>query len=430
MNMGRLFWKLFLSFFLAMVLSFFGVVAYFTLIGEHREEYYIPAFQASLMLTTAEEILTHSGVEPLLPVLKKWNAEAKPPHLTVIDGNGKVLTDPTFSADGTRRQVAALNGENYSLITDIEAVDTLPRQHSFSVPLASGAVIGFLFSLFLAWYLSRPLRHLRWALHSVAEGKFDTRVQPLMGSRRDEIVDLAHDFDSMAAQLQQLVEARQRLLHDISHELRSPLTRLQVAIGLLRQNPARTEVMLERIDHESERLNTLVEQVLTLARIEVGTGVVPRERVDLIELIAEIAADASFEAEATGRGVNIKTKGSFVSNVNGEILCRAFENIIRNAVKFTAPGTYVDVEAAPDAAGQNLCVSVEDHGPGVPPDMLAKIFEPFLRVETEQPAVGFGLGLAIAHRAILSHNGQIQAETPAQGGLRIKIIVPKTHSSI
>lgn len=132
--------------------------------------------------------------------------------------------------------------------------------------------------IFLAWYLSRPLRHLREALLSVAQGNLATRVRPLMGRRRDEIVDLGADFDAMADRLQQLVEARQRLLHDISHELRSPLTRMQVAIGLLRQDPARTEAMVERIDAEAQRLDAMVGEVLTLARLEDTPTTAPQWR--------------------------------------------------------------------------------------------------------------------------------------------------------
>lgn len=308
---------------------------------------------------------------------------------------------------------------------------TSPPEHTRSnttlilLPIISHSVVSFVFSYGLAWYLSRPLRHLRWALHSVAQGDFATRVRPRLGRRRDEIVDLGKDFDTMADRLQQLVEGRQRLLHDISHELRSPLTRMQAAIGLLRQDSAKTAAMVERIDTEALRLDAMVGELLTLARLEVGSGAIPHERVDLIELLAAIAEDAAFEAEASGRSVRFTADGMFVATVAAEILCRAFENIIRNAVKYTAEGTAVEVSAEVIPDGGGLCVVIEDHGPGVPTHMLDRIFEPFLRLEGSPDRVGFGLGLAIARRAIESHGGQIRAESAStNGGLRVVAQLP------
>lgn len=290
-------------------------------------------------------------------------------------------------------------------------------------PIMIGAGVAFGFSYFLAWYLSRPLRHLRGALRSVAQGNLAIRVRPMMGSRRDEIVDLGAEFDAMAIRLQQLVEGRQRLLHDISHELRSPLTRMQAAIGLLRQDPNRTETMIERIDAEAQRLDAMVGEVLTLARLEEGCTVITREKVDLIELLSAIVEDAAFEAEAAGRGIRFTAQGQFVAVVAAELLCRAFENIIRNAVKYTRNGTTVEVRAEVKPDG-SLWVLVDDYGPGVPHDMLTKIFEPFLRLDATSGQSGFGLGLAIAKRAIASHGGTVWAESSDDGGLRICVELP------
>ena len=259
-------------------------------------------------------------------------------------------------------------------------------------------------------------------------GKFETRVGKLMGSRKDEITDLANDVDLMAARLQQLVESKQRLLHDISHELRSPLARVQVAIGLLRQNPAKTDSMLKRIEQETERLNDLVEQILTLARLTSEADLSANETVDIIELLAAIADDAAFEANSTDRQVNLNAKGSFISRVNGEILCRAFENIIRNAVKYTKRNTSVDITADVSQDGKELQIIIEDHGPGMSDSMLVKMFEPFWRNETDQSSIGFGLGLAIARRAIELHKGRISVESAPQKGLRFEITLPQCQS--
>jgi signal transduction histidine kinase len=294
------------------------------------------------------------------------------------------------------------------------------------LPTATGALVAFAFSYALAWYLSRPLRHLRQALHTVAKGDFTVRVRPLMGRRRDEIADLCRDFDAMTDRLQQLVETRQRLLHDISHELRSPLTRMQAAIGLMRQDPGKTAAMVDRMEAETQRLDAMVGEVLTLARLEVDSGVIARERVDLIELLAAIIEDAAFEAEAAGRHVRFSAHGAFVTTVAAEVLCRAFENIIRNAVKYTAEGTAVDVTAEVLPGTGGLRVVVEDSGPGVPDDMLDKIFDPFLRFEASPQREGYGLGLAIARRAIESHHGRVWAERAGPtGGLRLEVRLPE-----
>jgi len=291
------------------------------------------------------------------------------------------------------------------------------------IPLLFGLAAVLVTGVGLAWYLSRPLIHLRWAMHRVAKGRFDTRVQPLMGERRDEIADLAQDLDRMASQLQQLVESRKQLLHDISHELRSPLSRVQAAIGLLKQDPSQTGAMVERIERESHRLDALIEEMLTLHRLTAGTGLA-HERVDVIELLQAIAEDAEFEAGASGRSVRIVAPGQFVAEVNGELVYRAYENVIRNALKFSPPGAAVEIDAHVSGDGSELVTRVRDRGPGVPPHMLDAIFEPFVRVEGSESHRGVGLGLAIARRAMALHSGRISAVLPEGGGLEVTLRLP------
>jgi len=297
------------------------------------------------------------------------------------------------------------------------------------VPLLSGLIAILVIGLALSWYLSRPLRHLRWALHRVAQGHLDTRISPLMGRRRDEIADLARDVDRMAEQLQLVVESRRVLLHDISHELRSPLTRIQAAIGLSRQDPELTEAMLLRIKNESERLDGLIEELLTLHRLEAGASVAPLERVDLIELLDDITEDADFEARATGRRVSTDAHGSFVVEVHGELIYRAFENVIRNAVKYSPPCGIVEVNVQVDSQTGALVIAVADRGPGVSPSLLEKIFEPFFRAEEGEQVHGVGLGLAIARRAMQMHNGSVTASPREGGGLLVKLILPSPQGA-
>jgi len=304
-------------------------------------------------------------------------------------------------------------------------VDDLPKFGVVPlVPLVSGSLTILIVGLLLAWYLTRPLRHLRWALHRVAQGRFETRVHPLMGRRRDEIADLAHDFDRMAAQLQKLTESRTLLLHDISHELRSPLTRMQAAIGLLRQDASRTPAMIDRIERESLRLDALVEELLTLHRVEAEAPGAVRERVDVLELLHAIAEDADFEARAAKRSVSIDAPGRFICDVNGELIYRAFENVVRNALKFGPPGAVVEICARLESDGGALVTTVKDRGPGVPSDMLQAIFEPFTRVEGSDSVGGVGLGLAIAQRAMALHDGHIEAALREGGGLMVTLRLP------
>src|SRR5207237_1331403 len=206
-----------------------------------------------------------------------------------------------------------------------------------------GIATSLAFSVLLAWYLVRPIRNLRWAFGEAAAGHLETRVSPRMGRRRDEIADLGRDFDRMAQQLQSLVNAQRRLLHDVSHELRSPLARLHAAIGLARQEPAKLDATLERIEREASRLDSMVGEVLALARLESGTASRAKERVDLAYIAASIAEDARFEAETLKRNVRFSTSGDAPVIGNVDLLHRAVENIVRNAIKFTREGTTVDV---------------------------------------------------------------------------------------
>ncbi len=300
-------------------------------------------------------------------------------------------------------------------------------RYFFLVPVVSGVVSSLLASLALAWYLTKPLRQLHWGVDRVAAGRFDTRIRHLMGRRSDEIVDLADRFDRMTEQLQQLTEARTRLFHDLSHELRSPLGRMRAAMGLLRQDPSEAGAMVERIDREIERLDGLVNELLTLHRLEAGASHQRNDHIDLIELLQGIAEDASFEAASAGRRLVLQTQGRFVAQVDGELLYRAFENVVRNAIKFTAPDTAVEVSASvfTDEGGRRLKVSVADRGPGASDALLKAMFDPFVRGDNGTQGVGHGLGLAIARRAVRAHGGDIAARRREGGGLVIDIVLPE-----
>jgi two-component system OmpR family sensor kinase len=293
------------------------------------------------------------------------------------------------------------------------------------LPLLSGLVAILVTGIALAWYITKPLRAIQHALRQVAQGSLDVRLQHLMQGRTDEIADVAQDFDAMVAQLQRLTESRQRLLHDVSHELRSPLSRMQAALGLMKQEPASAEAFIERIERESQRLDVLIEELLTLHRLEAAPGSYPTQRVDVMELLHAIAEDATFEAASSARRVTIRAEGEFVADVNGELLYRAFENVIRNAVKFTHEATCVEIDAQVEGDLHTLVVTVRDQGPGVPEDSLETIFDPFVRLEGSTSLRGTGLGLAIARRAFVLHGGSVLARCPLQGGLEIAVRLPR-----
>lgn len=290
---------------------------------------------------------------------------------------------------------------------------------------AAALPIALALSGLLAWYLNQPVRIMRRAFSAMSEGRLDTRVRHLLGSRRDGIADLGRDFDGMAHRLEGLVADRQRMLQDVSHELRSPLARLQTAIGLAQQNPHNILETLDRIESESLRLQGMLESMLTLAQMEMGAELFPKEDVDLVELLAGVARDACFEARSRGCDLVFSVAGHCVRPVHAELLYRAFENVVRNAVKYTHNGTSVQV--AVECTATQLQVTIADRGPGVSADELEKIFEPFYRVPDSQlqpRASGFGLGLAIARRAIEFHGGSIVAENRPDQGLSVSITLP------
>jgi len=455
--MGRLFWKSFLAFWLALLLAGAGVgtAVWLHQRGEQEEgAVLLSGPRAGFAMRMASATLRHAGPEALRDLLleAQRNPEGRPAgvRLMVVDAAGRDLlgrpVDPEVLAEARQggghlgspaQREHAPDGSVWLLYVQGDPLPPPgpgrgpgpgphhPPPPSPWTPVAIGVLASLGFSAALAWYLARPIRNLRWAFDAVASGRLETRVAPKMGSRRDEIADLGRDFDRMADRLQHLVASQRRLLHDVSHELRSPLARLQAAIGLARQDPRKLEATLERIERESARLDGLVGEILTLARLEAGTAGPPVEEVDLMELVAAIADDAGFEAAASGRKVSFVGSGELVARVRAELLHRAVENIVRNAVKYTAPGSTVEVSA--ERAGQGFRVTVADRGPGVAEADLAAIFEPFYRGQAGQGAQnspGFGLGLAIARRAVEAHGGRLTARNREGGGLVMELELP------
>jgi len=282
----------------------------------------------------------------------------------------------------------------------------------------------------LARYMVSPVVKLRAVTRQLTGGDLSARVGPLMGTRRDELADMGRDFDAMAARIEALLGAQARLLRDISHELRSPLARLGVALDLLRKRtPPEAETHLARIEREAARLNEMIGQLLSLSRWETGADAARARRVDISALVREVAEDADFEARSQNRSVEVTACDACETAGVPALLRSAFENVVRNAVRHTPEGTSVQVslDCLKGGAGEGeATLRVRDAGPGVPEESLKEIFRPFYRVDDSRTREtgGVGLGLAIAERAVRLHSGTVSAANVEGGGFVVEIRLP------
>jgi two-component system sensor histidine kinase CpxA len=335
-----------------------------------------------------------------------------------------------------REVTTASDGRRYTLVTELP-----PEQRTLFGPHGVPG-LGILIAIIssglvcytLARYLTSPIVQLRAATQKLASGDLTARAG-LPGSRRhDEMAELMRDFDRMAARLENLVNAQSRLLTDISHELRSPLARLNVALELARQRSGpEAGSALDRIDREANRLNELIQKLLTIARLEAGGESIEKVPVRLENIIHEIANDAAFEAQSRGCEVEATIVDDCVVVGNRSLLHSAIENVVRNAIRYTQEGTSVEVRLEQGVGMQNdvlglpqAVVRVTDSGPGVPEDALDKLFRPFYRIDDARgrQTGGVGLGLAITDRAVRLHGGTIRISNRPQGGLMVEIRLP------
>lgn len=451
--MRSLFWKIFLYFLLIIVLVS-GVVVVLTFL---RDQEFPPlAHQgfARRAITDygldAIKVYEQSGVDQLDQYVDRL-ADSSGIRLVLFDQTGRALTKRMVPRRMLRMAQRAMRsgeivlprmGMHNGLAGTVVAPSGATYVVSVSLPeqprprdLVRGVTHGFLgwqlllllavtalVCYVLARSLTSPIGQLRSATRRFAAGDLSTRIgSKIAGS--NELAGLARDFDEMAEKIEVLVGSQQRLLRDISHELRSPLARLGIALELARQHergePRRKA--LDRIELESERMNDMIGQLLSLTRLESHRSVVPMEPFDLADLLARLVKDADFEAAS--RNCHVLFNGPEQCQLTGseELLAQAFENMIRNAVKYTADGSEVQVTLR--VHQHELIVQVADRGPGVPEDSLAKIFDPFYRVadDRDRKSGGTGIGLAIAQRAVHLHHGSIAASNRPDGGLLIEV---------
>ncbi|MDF7666803.1 ATP-binding protein [Orbaceae bacterium ESL0727] len=346
----------------------------------------------------------------------------------ILPQNGQIniINDELENPNYLYRRVAiAPDGTPYSVTFRDDKGEHSKNRELLNIPLPillMGICVGLVFSLFLAWNLTRPMKLLRQGFYRVSQGDLSVRLFDKLKRRRDELSELGKDFDMMVEQLNILISDRQALLHDVSHELRTPLARLQLAIGLAQQNKQNTDNALARIELESERLDQLIGEILNYSRAEMDNRV--DEYFDLKDLISVVISDANYEASP--HSIEVKfTSANIIHPIvkgNSEQIRRAIENIIRNALRFTQPHQSIDVFLK--EVGKYLQIEVKDRGPGVDEAKLSSIFEPFVRIQSAQLGKGYGLGLAIARKTIVMHNGTIKAMNREGGGLIMIIKLP------
>ena len=349
---------------------------------------------------------------------------------------------PVFAIFGLRAVVVVReisdSGAKYILIADLPRPESGRPAAAARTQLVGGAV-ALLLSGLVCWglvgYLTAPLIALRGATQQLAAGDLAARTNAAKSRRHDEVADLGRDFDVMASRIENLVEGQRQLLGDISHELRSPLARLRMAGALGRRQiengaaGAEFAPAFERITRETGRLDALIGQLLDLTRLENG-GHGAFESVDVAALVGEVAADAQFEANAHDKRVEVTRADAFEMQGERTLLSSAIENVVRNALRHTPENGCVEIALQTTATGATI--RVRDHGAGVPPETLQRIFEPFFRVEEarDRQSGGAGLGLAIVQRAINAHGGAVRARNADDGGLEVELDLPLAPAQI
>ena len=353
-----------------------------------------------------------------------------PGHHTLVDHNGiDVLTGVDRNADLRRA------GPHWSPGTQSRMVVAWPsRDGKYRVLIDGPAPPGpwtpipyylwigaaaFVFSYILTLLLGSPLRSLEHVVERFGKGDLSARAE---NRRQDEFGKLARSFNLMAERIETLLTAERRLLQDVSHELRSPLARLEFAVELARTSPDQRKA-LDRIKKEADRLGTLVSELLQVTRAESD----PQSRnlcaIPLRGLLEDVIGDTAVESEARGVALHLDAFEPLELRGDRELLRRAVENVLRNAIRYAPEHSAVEISLRKEV--NNAVIAVRDYGPGVPDESLSNLFKPFFRVEADRnrDSGGVGLGLSIAQRAVTLHQGGIRARN-AQPGLLVEIELP------
>lgn len=446
--MRGLFWRIFAAFWLVSVAL---IVSLAWTATSHFESAKIPGLGITRLQAAMDDQLLRTGIELHhhgVDGLRQWlqsTAGYGPGTIYVVDTQGRellgralpdaarnALEAPPGKASPERvrlrnlhvrgepmefRAVAVFGGSFFSRLL-------WRRPMTFWSNIGIAMLICALVSALLAFYVAAPLSRIRASARRVARGDLSARVGEVRFGRSAEVLALAQEFDAMAARLKELVDGQRRLIRDVSHEMRSPLSRLRVALELARtQSSGDAATQLDRIERESERLEEMIGQAIQLSRMETT---LPEQVEDVAfdELVAYIAADAAFEAQARPCTLCIAQSAPLTVRAEVELLASAVENVVRNAVHYTAPNSEVNLRL--DRVEGQARLRVRDMGPGVPAADCARIFEPYFRTDAarQRKSGGSGLGLAIAKRAIERQGGRVRASNADGGGLEIEILLP------
>ena len=448
--MHRLYWKIFLAFWLSLVIFVAATLvaaSYYLQQTRSRAADENPHLRHMVLAREARAIAGSGDIAGLERWLARLDRKEVTPYY-LLDEQGSDLLGRPLPPDlafrlarqhGHMGQMGGMSmrmpmtieladGRSLMLVPDFQGANmwrVLGRPRVFALPLLVTLLLSGILCYWLARYLLRPVYQLREATQAMAAGDFAQRVAPGLGGRRDEIADLAGDFDHMAARIEQLMSSQMQLLGDISHELRSPLARLVVALELAQKKQGgEASAEFERIALETERMNELIGQVLAITRMETGAGKIVRETLDMNALLDRLVENCNFELGDDDRCVEFVTADTAAIEGDAALITSALENVVRNAARYTAPGTRVEVEM--QAGERWVEIRVRDRGPGIPQAMLERVFDPFVRVgdARDRGSGGYGLGLAIARRSIMLHGGEIGAANHPHGGLQVTVRLP------
>lgn len=455
--MRSLYWKIFITFWFAIILVIFTIAWVTSHITQTSS---LPAGEHMFMdshANAAVATLESGQREALLKWLQSIGAsrhmtlfllsssgeilstQKPPPSVKKIGDNliNDELLEGTFKSGKllVSHEIMSTSGKYYRLV----ALSEKPIPYFMQIPWASltirlllATIVSGILCYLLSLYLTKPLRSLALAAKSIAGGHLDTRVGHFRGHHRDEIAALTDEFDRMAEQLETLVHSKERLLQDISHELRSPLARLNVAIELGRQKTKHlADNEFNRMSVECSRLNDLIGEILDFARLDKSTTELQISTVNLSALLMQIIKDANYESQEHADRVKAGMMEPCQLDLDERLIHRAIENIVRNAIHYSPVNKDIIISLQYNDARDSIYIDIKDSGPGVPKWQLDKIFNPFYRVDSSRAKKtgGFGLGLAIAWRAIHLHHGTLSASNNKEGGLLVRICLPFNSST-
>jgi two-component system sensor histidine kinase CpxA len=453
--MRSLFLKIFFWFWATVIAT--GVALILTFIVEPRS---VPSRWHATLTETARysgtiavETAERDGIASASAYLERTEHET---HLTacLFDSAGGVIAGTGCSYfHSMTSHVAASNPSDFSMKYGIARVALLlkgqsGRDYIFATELPAGprAVLGInraavllqwgiallvsgLICSLLTRYLTAPILQLQEMSQRLAAGDLSVRTGAELAQRQDEIGNLARDFNAMASRIEDLISRQRQLISDVSHELRSPLARLNVALDLGRERKG-NDPAFEQMQEDIRLLDEMIGRLLTIAKLDISAPQIPMMDVDLTELLSQIARNAEFELREPNGGIKLTSPGQCIVWGSAELLHSAIENVVRNAIRYTENGTSIEIcmESESSSSGARARLVVRDYGPGVPYSELKNIFRPFYRVTDarDRQSGGTGLGLAIADRVVRLHGGTIRAENAAPRGLTIEIVLPQS----